>query len=164
MPHSRKEWITIAVVDVGHCSSSPMSPLSTLTVVDVSHHHGCRCGRRHQRRPLLRPSPPSTLAIVTAVAIVNVNAGTVTGVALIEPKILCLRQSLPPQPYALEVSNQVLQGLAIASRQPRRGGEARGRGGRHSSTRDTLSSSALAAGRSMHHHGCCCGRRCQRRP
>jgi hypothetical protein len=62
---------------------------------------------------------------------------------------LCLCQSLPPQPYALEVSNQVLNSLVIASRQPQRGGEARGRGGRHSSTRDTLSSSALVAGRSI---------------
>jgi hypothetical protein len=61
----------------------------------------------------------------------------------IEPKILCLCQSLPPQPYALEMSNRLLKGLVIASRQPRRGGEARGRWGRHLLTRDTLSLSAL---------------------
>ena len=43
-------------------------------------------------------------------------------VPALEPKILVLCQFLPPQPYALEVSNQVLKGLAIASSQPQRGG------------------------------------------
>ena len=33
-----------------------------------------------------------------------------------------LHQSLPPQPYALEVSNRVREGLVIASRQPQLGG------------------------------------------
>ena len=42
---------------------------------------------------------------------------------------LCLCQSLPPQPYALEVSNQVRKSLVIASRQPRWGGGERGQGG-----------------------------------
>jgi hypothetical protein len=61
-----------------HCrrrrrSSSWMSPSSTMAVVYVSHHH------RRQRRPSLLPSPPSTSAIVTTIAIVNVNLGTVTG-------------------------------------------------------------------------------------
>ena len=41
---------------------------------------------------------------------------------------LCLRQSLPPPPYTLDVSNRVRKGLVIASRQPRWGGgqEAKG--------------------------------------
>ncbi len=43
-------------------------------------------------------------------------------------------------------------------------GGARGQGGRQLSTRDTLPSLALAAGRSIHRYGCCCGRRRQRRP
>ena len=40
------------------------------------------------------------------------------------PQLLPVRlcQSLPPQPYALEVSNQVREGLVIASRQPQLGG------------------------------------------
>ena len=40
------------------------------------------------------------------------------------PQLLPVRlcQSLPPQPYALEVSNRVREGLVIASRQPQLGG------------------------------------------
>ncbi len=73
-------------VDNHHCccrrSSSRMSPLSTLTVVYVSHHHGCRCSCRRQHRPSLQPLRPSTLAIVSAIAIVDVNTGTVTGATI----------------------------------------------------------------------------------
>ena len=58
---------------------------------------------------------------------------------------LCLYQSLPPQPYALEVSNLVWKGLVIASRKPRWGGGARGQGGQHLSTRDTFLLLAVAA-------------------
>ena len=57
---------------------------------------------------------------------------------------LCLCQSLLPQPYALEVSNQVQKGLVIAGRQPHWGGE-RGQGGRHSLGRDTFLSLAVVA-------------------
>jgi len=120
------------------------------------------------------PSLPSPAAAVIAVAIIDVNAGGR------ECESIQDNQGESERPRArgatlVDEGHAVVIGIGARALHPsswlslwppggERGGGARGRGGRHSSTRDTLSSLALAAGRSIHRHGCRCGRRHQRRP